>query len=1086
MPKPTAHNLPLEPSPASITASAIRHAMKISPLNLLGIIARHRVAPNMLMLVMIIVGLWAIQNLNIRFFPKFELQLIVVSVPWSGAAAEDVEISLIQPLENELRNVSRLDKMTSVSRDNNGIIYLEFPEDVDIDEAANEVKQYVDQAATQLPADAETPRVKKIVHYDDIMQLALSGNSLSELRRIARQIEIELNDLGVAKVDVLGLPREEIQVHVERRRLVELNTTVRDLGTAIAAQNRDASAGDIAVGDGQARLRALSKSEDLFGLADVAVASRPGGGVLRLGDVADITRTAADNQKVREFDENLAVVIHLKRRTGDNLLQSAERIHQWIEKKRAALPPSVLLQAHDEKWEVVKSRLDLLLVNGAQGLVLVVLILFVFLSGRVAFWVAIGIPAVFLGTLFVMKLSGGTINMISMFSLIMATGIIVDDAIVVGENAVYEHEKGRPPLVAAVGGAWAMVAPVVASTFTTISSFLPLFVISGIIGSIIYDIPFVIVCILLAALFECFFILPGHLYSAFDSMQHEKPSAVRQKLEAGFHYFQEHHFRPLAQLAVKYRGATIATCLGILIFSLSLFGGGLVNYRFFPSAEQNIVNGNVAFTSGTPQEKVRDYVGRLTAAAHLAEDELGAAGNLLRHISVEYGAGGSREQPLSGDEYAKVQVELIGAETRRISARDFVRAWKNHAPQSPGLENLSIQELRGGPPGADLEVLLTGENIESLKTAALEVQEAFRAIPGVSQPTDDTPFGKSQIAFELNALGRSLGLSTGDVAAQLRDAVDGYKAQTFYEGVDEIEVRIFQTGAEQAGNLSSFQVRLPGGGFAALEEVAILRPRRGFDTINRIGGRTAIKVVGEVDFAAIGDLQAVIAGLRENELPEIAARYGVNFSFEGQQADQRQTIADMKIGLLMALLFIYIILTWVFSSWTVPLVIMLTMPLGIIGAILGHWLINIEMSILSFFGVFALMGIIVNDSIVLVRYFQEQRRANPLSPDASPDAQIAAADSLIVEAACRRLRAVLLTSLTTIGGLLPLMFEKSTQAQFLIPMAVSICFGLMFATLLILLFTPACMSYHQSLLVSVQNWRQNKAAAAEKAVIDSR
>ena len=1025
--------------------------MKIGATNIIGLLARHRVAPDMLMLIMIILGIWAVFNLNVRFFPRFEVQIVTVNAPWSGAAAEDVEKALITPLENELRNVANFNKMTSVSRDGLGLVYLEFPEKINIDEAVDEVKQYVDQAAGALPADAETPGVEKIVAYDDLMRLAVTGGSMEELRRLARRFESELTALGVAKVDVQGLPKEEIRVRIPRRRLLELDSTVRDIGGAIAAQNRDASAGDVQFGAAQTRLRALAKSEDLFGLGGVPV-SAGGGAVLRLGDVADISRETADNQKTQFFNGQPAVELQLRRRAQDSTLKSAERIHEWIKQKRAELPPGVELTAHDERWQLVQSRLNLLLKNGWQGLILVLLVLFIFLRGRVAFWVAAGIPAVFLGTLFIMKLFGGSINMISMFALIMATGIIVDDAIVVGENAMHEFEKKRPPLDAAINGARAMAVPVVASTFTTISSFLPLFIVSGIIGSIIYDIPFVIVCILLAALFECFFILPGHLYHSFRGIQDKPPSKIRRALDDGFARFQEDYFRPLAVLAVRYRGATVAACLGMVIFSGALFAGGLVKYRFFPGAELSNLRANISFISGTAPEKVRAYAAELTSALRAAEEEFEGEENLVKNIVVRYGSGGTRDNPLSGDEYAAIRVELSDPELRRASASEITRAWERLAPEADGLEQLNMRGERGGPPGEDLEVRLTGGDLESLKAAALEVQEVFRGIAGVSEARDDTPYGKSQITFELNPLGRSLGLTTRELAAQLRDALDGYKAQTFYEGADEIEVRVMQTGADLGGNLESFQVRLPGGGFAALEDVARLRPRRGFDTITRVGGRSAINVAGDVDFAVVADLQGLIKSLGENEVREIAGRYGVDFSFEGQQADQRQTVNDMKTGLVMALLFIYIILTWVFSSWSAPLVVMLTMPLGFIGSVVGHWLMGADMSILSFFGVFALMGIIVNDSIVLVRYFQEQRRAHP-------DAET---DSLIVDTACRRLRAVLVTSLTTIGGLLPLMFEKSTQAQFLIPMAISICFGLAFATVLILLFTPACLSYHQS------------------------
>ena len=1018
---------------------------------LIGRVARHPVAPNVLMLILIVAGLWAVTQMNVRFFPKFDIQFVLVTVPWPGASAEDVEKSLIVPLENQLRNVPNVDKITTNSNDGAGVAILEFPQDADLDRAAEDVKQYVDQAAGSLPTDSETPEVTKIDNNDPLLKIALTGGDLGELRRLARRYETELTRLGVAKVEVTGLPREEIQIVVDRKRLVELGATVRDIGARIAAHNRDISAGDVEVGLVDARLRALAKSEDLFGLAEVPALPAGDGRILRLGDIADIRRVVPDGEKSMTFNGQTAVQLELFAREQDSTLKSADAIRQWAEETRATLPPGVQLRIYNEDWRYVESRLTLLLKNGAQGLFLVLLILFLFLNGRVAFWVAAGIPAIFLATLFVMENTGGTINMISMFALIMATGIIVDDAVVVGENAAHHLRRGESPLRAAVHGAREMFAPVFASAFTTVSSFLPLFVIGGVIGSIVRDIPAVMVCILIAAVFECFLILPGHLYHAFSGMRTGGTSALRQKLEDGFVFFQERIFRPMAAAAVKFRLPTLAACAGMVIFSVALFVGGQVKFRFFPGAEFNIIQANIVFAAGTPETRVRDYVAHLVETLGRAEKMHPEEENLIHYVAVQHGAGGSEQSPQSGAELAQLHVEMSAAEERKLLVSEFIKTWRGLVETPAGLERLSFEEASSGPPGADLEVRLTGENVEVLKTASLELQDAMSGVAGVSQIRDDTPYGKDQLIFELTPLGGALGLSTQDVATQLRDALDGFEAQTFYEAADEVQVRVLQSGAETTGRLASFQVRLPNGDFAALEDVADIRGQRGFDSISRINGRPAINVVGEVDFAVVNNVQDIINQLESGVLPDLASRHGVEWSFEGQQADQRQTIDDMLVGLVIALVLIYIILTWVFASWSIPLVIMLTMPLGVIGAIVGHWLMGKEMSILSFFGVFALMGIIVNDSIVLVQYYQHLRREEP---DAPPDRHI-------VDAACRRLRAVLVTSLTTIGGLLPLMFETSQQAQFLIPMAISVCFGLMFATLLILLFTPACLSYHQ-------------------------
>ena len=1040
---------------------------------LIGRVARHPVAPNVLMLILIVAGLWAVTRMNVRFFPKFDIPIILVAVPWPGAAAEDVEKSLIAPLENQLRNVPNLNKITTSSSEGAGVAILEFPSGADLDRAAEDVKQHVDQAAGALPSESDAPEITKFADEDPLLKISLTGKNLDELRRLARRFETELTRLGAAKADVAGLPREEIQIVLDRGRLVELGATVRDIGARVAAHNRDASAGNVEVGRADARLRALAKSEDLFGIAEVPALPADDGRILRIGDIADVRRVVPEGEESLTFNGQTAVRLDLIAREQDSFLESAEVIRGWAEKAKADLPSGAQMHIHGEDWRRVESRLNLLLRNGGQGLILALLVLFVFLNGRAAFWVAAGIPAIFLAALFAMQSAGVTINMISMFALIMAAGIIVDDAVVVGENSLRHLRRGESPLRAAAHGAREMFAPVFASTFTTIASFLPLLAIGGVIGQFIRDIPTVIICVLIAALFECFLILPGHLYHSFGGIRTGGAGAVRRGLEAGFAFFQERIFRPLAAAAVKFRLATLAACAGMVILSAALFIGGQVKFRFFPGEESNIIDVQVVFAAGTPERRVKDYAAHLVETLGEAERMHPEEENLIHYVTAHHGAGGTDEDenPDHGPHLAKLQVEMSFAEERQLLAADFIRTWRGLVEEPAGLERLSFHEAESGPSGEELEVRLTGEDVSVLKAASLELQEAMRGIAGVSQVWDDTPYGKDQLTFELTPLGGALGLSTQDVATQLRDALDGFKAQTFYEGADEVEVRVFQDGADATGRLSFFQVRLPNGDFAALEDVAEIRGRRGFDSISRIDGRPAIHVTGEVDFAVAGDIQGVIDQLSAGILPDLASRRGVDWSFEGQQADERRTIRDMEIGLLIALVLIYIILTWVFASWSIPLVIMLTMPLGLIGAIAGHWLMGKDMSILSFFGIFALMGIIVNDSIVLVRCYQHLRRENP---EVHPDRHI-------VDAACRRLRAVLMTSLTTIGGLLPLVFETSQEAQLLIPMAISVCFGLMFATLLILLLTPACLSYHQQAARFFRQMREKMSAAPCKS-----
>ena len=1017
--------------------------------------AGHRIAPNLLMLLMIVSGFFVIDRFEIRFFPEFRVPVVQVSAVWPGVAAEDVEASLVTPLENELRNVPDLKEITSVAADGLAMIYLEFPDGMDTNVAAEDVRRYLDLVVGSLPSDSEQPEVQTIEFPNEIMRLSLAGNRIDELRRLARQLENDLLALGIVQVDLRGLPDEVIEIRLDQNRLSALGLTPSDIGRQISAQNLDVSAGDLDGAGSSRLLRALSQRESVEELLSILLLDRAGNTV-PLGDIAEIVRTTEDDRVEVFFNGRPAVEFEITGRTGGNSLDAGIAVNEWLEKARSRLPPSVSLTAHKQEWKHIRDRLELLVRNGMQGLGLVVLLLFLFLNWRLAFWIGAGIPAVFMVSLTVLYLLGGTIDMLTMFAFIMTTGIVVDDSIVVGENAMYHYtHKREPPMEAAVKGAKEMFAAVLSSTLTTISSFMPLMIIGGPIGAILFVIPLVVICVLTAALFECFTVLPGHLAGAFRKIRptdERKQWFVRQAIDDGFNWFQEVPFRRFAGLALRYRWITIATAFVVLIFSVSLLIGGIVKYRFFPGADLGRLQAQAEFVSGTPRATVEAYMRQLEEALLAAvgrEENLGS-------YSLYRGQGLPLDETLGlsgGDEIGSIYVELEDSKKRDLSAQEIVKRWRERAPQAAGLENLIIQEESGGPPGEDLKVRLSGGVSPAvLKEATQFLRTALLDVPGVSRPTDDMPYGKKQQVLELTSVGRALNLSIGEVARQLRDAFDGYEVQTFYRGVDETKLRVVLASRGLEEDLAGFQIRLPNDQQVLLSDVVSVSSRRGFQTIQRTNSEPVAHVVGDVDFA-VTDMANVIRQLEGGILPEVAATYGVNYSFVGAQKDEQQTAKDMVTGLFIAGLLIFVTLAAVFASWTLPIVIILTAPLAIIGAIFGHWIMDLEMSILSIFGIFTLSGIVINDSIVLVRDYLARKQEQPEADDRS----------LIADSVCRRFRAILLTTLTTVGGLTPLMFETSTQAQFLIPMAASICFGLAFATLLILFVMPAYLSVHHSM-----------------------
>ncbi|MGD1982623.1 MAG: efflux RND transporter permease subunit [Chromatiaceae bacterium] len=1025
--------------------------------DIIGIFAQHKVAANLLMVIMLLAGVWGLSNLNVQFFPNFEVEVVTARTAWTGASAEDVERSVTIPLEQALRTTDGLEKMTSTSSQGISVITLEFPEGTDMGEATNRVEELVN-TVRNLPTDAEATEVSHVTRYEPVARLLVHGPpDIRELRPLVRQIERELLERGIAKVDITGLPEDELAIQVPQATLDDLDMSLNDVASRIAAESRDLPAGTVGRDDVGREVRTLSQRRSESEFEQITLMADQDGRLLRVGDVAEVERRPRPNQVALTYQGKPTVELQLKRSATADSLVSAEIMQDWLADARGRFPPDVTVTVYDESWAQIEDRINLLLKNGLGGLILVIGILFLFLNGRVAFWVTIGIPVSFMATLAIVYLGGGSLNMISLFALIMALGIIVDDAIVVGEDALTHYQTGESSLEAAEGGARRMLAPVMSSSLTTIAAFIPLFAITGFVGNILGDIPFVIVCVIIASLIESFLVLPGHLRHSFKGLQHARPGPFRQRWDAGFARFRDHWFRRTVNWAVNNRVAIIAIALAFVIVLVGLLRGGRMGFSFFPNVEGNVVVASVTFVAGTPPERVAAFANEMEAAVYETNEQFG--GELMRVAQVATGRGyfSHGRQAQTGDQFASVTVELIPSDQREVRNETFIDAWEGRLTKPPGLEYLTITSRTGGHPGRDLEVRLTGPDIDPLKAGALGLADALAAIPGVRAIEDDMPFGQQQLVFQLSPYGESLGLTVEAVGRQLRAAFDGALAQIFNEGDDEIEVRVMLPDSERyrLTALDDFGVLLPGGDSVPLLSVVELNERRGFKTVRHADGRLAVTVFADVD-KQVANANDIRDQLRSSLMPELATEYGLSWEFTGRAEDQRDTVDDMKRGALFALAMIYIVLAWVFGSYGWPLVVMAIIPFGIVGALFGHFLMGITPTILSMFGLFALSGIVVNDSIILVVFYKQLREKGMAVKEA------------IVEAACQRLRAVLLTSLTTIAGLLPLLFETSLQAQFLIPMAVSISFGLAFATFLVLLMVPALLSGLEGLRLRLQ------------------
>ncbi|WP_355662227.1 efflux RND transporter permease subunit [Halomonas salifodinae] len=1019
----------------------------------IGFFVHHRVAANLVMLVMLVGGVLGLSRMNIQFFPTFALDVVSVRVVWSGASAEDVEQGVTLPLEQRLRSIDGLKRMTSTSTQGVASITLEFVEGTDAVLALDDVRQEV-EGFTSLPAEAERPTVSRLARYEPVARLLLYGDlAEDELRGLAQRFETQLLQRGIDRVELEGVAEQQISIEVPVERLQTLGLTLEQVAERIQGLSRDLPAGLLGQQDSARELRAVEQrrlARDFEGLSILSGERVQ----LRLGEIA-IIRQEPRRGQVRLTHEGLpAVELQLQRAEEGNSLAAAQVLEEWLEEVRPSLPPSVRLEVHDQSWQLIAERIWLLIGNGLGGLVLVIVLLYFFLPARVAAWVAVGIPTAFMAAMLVFWGIGGSINMMSLFALIMALGVIVDDAIVVGEDADAHYRMGEAPRSASEGAAKRMLWPVVASSLTTVAAFMPLLMVGGIIGNILGDIPIIMICVLIASLVECFVVLPAHLRHAFDPRRkapRHRLERLRQGFEGRFQAFREGPFRRFSALSLRHRAATLAAALSVTLVTAGLVAGGRIGFTFFPSPEPTVLYANASFVAGTEAGRMEGFIDHLEATLDEAEAALG--GDLIRTRVTRYGASlGAGGTGRRADELGSIMIELISPDDREVRNSDLIRAWRQRITLPAGLEALTISERAAGPPGRDVEIRLTGEEATALRGAADRLREALASLPGVLDTEDDMPWGREQLIYRVNAQGEALGLTTAELGRQLRSAFDGQVVQVYQQGADEVEVRVMlpRDQRERLATLSRLAIRVPDGRLVPLTQVISLSPAQGFEALRHADGRLAVEVGAELD-GSVTSAQQVLESLGRETLPALAREFHVAYSFEGRAADQRETLADMRTGLIVGLGLMYVVLAWVFASWSLPLIVMAIIPFALVGGVLGHWLLGIELTVLSLFGLFGLSGIVVNNAIILVTFYRQQRR------------QGLAIDAALNEAVVQRVRAVLLTSLTTIGGLTPLLFETSLQAQFLIPMAVSIAFGLGLSTLLVLLVIPALLSYLEHL-----------------------
>lgn len=996
----------------------------------------HRVAPNLLMLLLIVGGWMMAQQIKKEVFPEFSLDVVNVTVPYPGASPSEVEQGVILAIEEAVRGLEGIKEVRATARENAGTVTVEAMIGADPQKLYQDVQQAVERIDT-FPDDAEEPRIALASHKRDVMDIEIYGDVDGlTLRNAAERVrEALLQSPDVTQVEVDSERGLEIHIELDQQTLRAHGLTLNEVADIVARSALDRAGGSVETESGDILLRIKQRKDWAREFEDIPVVVSRDGTLLRLRDIATVSEGFEDIDDYSTFEGYPATGIDVYRVGNQSPISVSAGVREMLPRAKAELPPAINVAIRSDSSEIYEQRLQLLLQNGFLGLLLVLGLLSLFLEFKLAFWVTVGIPTSFLGAFLFLPAMDVSLNMVSMFAFIVALGIVVDDAIVAGENIYEYRQQGMPPLQAAIEGARDVAVPITFSILTNVLAFLPLATVPGSFGKIWIVIPAVVVTVFLISWIEALVILPSHLghvrhqkRSATGSWLHEKQVRFTEK----FNRFVNHRYGPFVEGAVRLRYISLAAGLALLIVVLAIPFSGHMGFILMPEVESDRASASLKMPVGTPQPRVDKVVGRIVDAAAAVVEENG--GEQLSEGVVAW----------VNENTAELRIYLTDPEVRPISTSRVASLWREKVGQIPGVESLRFSSDSGGPGGGPgLSVELSHSNIDMLDRASSALAARLAEFSSVKDVDDGYTPGKEQLDFRLREEARAAGLTAAEVARQVRFSFYGAEALKQQRGRNEITVRVRLPRHERDGmaDIENLLLALPDGGYAPLYQLATVERGNAFTTISRRDGRRTVTVTGNVD--PIGDTSRVLSALRETVLPKLVRDFpGLSWSFEGRQASMRDAVDSFYSSATLALLGIFILLAIPFRSYIQPAIVMMAIPFGLVGAILGHLLMGYSLSLVSLMGIIALSGVVVNGSLVMIDYANRLR-------DKGADAHDA-----IVQAAIRRFRPILLTTLTTFGGLAPMIFETSRQARFMIPMAVSLGYGILFSTAIILVLIP--------------------------------
>lgn len=996
----------------------------------------HKVAANLMMLVLLAGGWLMATQIKKEVFPEFELDMVTVSVALPGASPEEVEQSVVLAIEEGVRGIEGVEDVTASASEGAATVAIELMTGADRQQVYQDIQQAVDRITT-FPEDAEKPQVTLSNRKREVMEIQLFGDvSEQVLRAAAEQVRDQLlSDSELTQIEMEGARDLEIQIEIPLARLRSYDMTLDDVATIVRQSALDRSGGKVETRGGQILLRVQERKDYAREFANIPLKVNSNGTVIRLGDVASV-KEGFDDTKVSATYNNLPAIGLMIYRVGEQTPMSvSEAANRLLPEAAANLPPDIQYVISDDDSEIYQQRLDLLLRNGFVGLILVLVLLSLFLEFKLAFWVAVGIPVSFLGAFLFLPSMGASINMISMFAFIIALGIVVDDAIIVGENIYEYRQRGMHWVDAAIQGAKDIAIPITFSILTNIIAFLPLAFIPGGFGKFWSVIPLVVGTVFTISWIEALLVLPSHVAHMNHETRFKWTARLHEKQQAftnGFSRFVERYYGRFILAAIHRRYLTVAAGIALLLVVLALPISGRMGFILMPTVESDSASATVVMPVGTPDtvmQSVRELM--VTKAQQVLENQ--PDGNPGKGVFA-----------VVSDNSIDIRAYLLPPEQRSISTTEVTRQWRAAVGEIAGTEYVRFASDRGGPGhGAAITVELRHHDVDMLNQASVALAEKLREFPNTSDIDDGYTPGKRQLDFKLTPEARSAGLTASEVGSQIRNAYYGAEALRQQRGRNEVKVVVKLPESERShlNDVENLLLRTSGGGYIPLNQAVVIDYGRAYTSITRHNGQRTINVTSNVE--PVSDSNRIIATLQTDVLPQLQKDFpGLNYSFEGHQASIRDAMMSFLRNVSLTLVAMYILLAIPFRSYIQPAIVMVSIPFGVVGAIVGHLLMGFNLSVISVMGIIALTGVVVNDSLVMIDYANRLRLQGESAVQA------------IVYAGIRRFRPILLTTITTFGGLAPMIFETSRQARFIIPMAISLGYGILFSTAIMLVLIP--------------------------------